>query len=83
MVTKAKTCDVSYDDDFFQWSQFQAEILKKAKLEQLDLQNLAEETESLGKSEMRSLRSYLKVLLLHLLKIKYQPKTYKILGSLC
>lgn len=63
-----------YDKDFFKWTKMQANLLKKRKLDSLDIDNLIEEIESLGKSDKRSLRSHIIILLIHLLKKKYQPK---------
>ena len=62
-----------YDQDFYAWTQEQAALLRKGAVQELDLANLAEEIESLGKSEMRALESHLEVLVLHLLKWQYQP----------
>lgn len=62
-----------YEEDFYAWSQQQAELLREKRFSELDLVNLVEEIESLGKSEKRSLISHLGVLLGHLLKWQYQP----------
>jgi hypothetical protein len=62
-----------YDTDFYQWTQEQAALLRDGKARDLDWSNLAEEIESLGKSDRRALGSHLQVLLLHLLKWQYQP----------
>lgn len=62
-----------YDTDFYQWTQEQAALLRDGKARDLDWTNLAEEMESLGASEKRTLGSHLQVLLLHLLKWQYQP----------
>jgi hypothetical protein len=62
-----------YDDDFYAWTQAQAAALRAKAWEALDLDNLAEEIESLGKSDRRAVQSHLKVLLQHLLKCAYQP----------
>jgi hypothetical protein len=64
---------LEYDKDFFKWTKTQAGLLKKRKLEDLDIDNLIEEIESLGRSDKRALRSHLIILLMHLLKKKYQP----------
>lgn len=69
--------ELEYDTDFFKWTKTQANLLKKGKLEDLDIDNLIEEIESLGKNDKRSLRSYIIVLLMHLLKQKYQPEKQK------
>ncbi|MFH0996422.1 MAG: DUF29 domain-containing protein [Pseudomonadota bacterium] len=63
----------TYDQDFYQWTQEQAELLKAGALSQLDVENLIEEIESMGKSQKRALISRMTVLLMHLLKWDYQP----------
>ena len=63
-----------YDRDFFAWSRQQAELLRAGKLAQADVDNIAEEIDSMGRTEKRELISRLSVLLLHLLKWRYQPE---------
>ncbi|MBW4538349.1 MAG: DUF29 domain-containing protein [Myxacorys chilensis ATA2-1-KO14] len=63
-----------YDQDFLQWTQQQAEYLRNGCWAGLDVENLAEELEALGRSEQRELGSYLQILLMHLLKCQYQPE---------
>lgn len=63
-----------YDRDFLKWTQQQAEYLQKGHWAELDVENLLEELESLGRSEQRELGSYLQVLIMHLLKCQYQPE---------
>ena len=63
---------VLYDEDFFLWTQEQAALLRDKKLTELDLDNLAEEIESLGKCDRRELESWLRILMTHLLKWRYQ-----------
>ena len=62
-----------YDTDFYAWTQEQAALLREGAVHELDLSNLAEEIESLGKSDRRALGSHLRNLVLHLLKWHYQP----------
>ena len=62
-----------YDDDFFAWTKEQAALLRSGDLSLVDVLNLAEEIESMGKSLRRELRSRLIVLLAHLLKWRHQP----------
>jgi hypothetical protein len=62
-----------YDSDFYAWANTQAALLRAGKLDQADIENIAEEIESMGRSEKRELVSRLSVLLLHLLKWQYQP----------
>ena len=63
---------ISYDQDFYSWTQEQAELLKTGRFSELDIANLIEEVESMGRSEKRELESRLTILLLHLLKWNYQ-----------
>jgi hypothetical protein len=62
-----------YENDFFAWTQEQAKLIKKKAFDKLDITNLLEEVISMGKHEKRELASRLDVLLMHLLKWKYQP----------
>lgn len=64
---------VAYDDDFFAWTQEQARLLRNGELADIDMENLAEEIESTGRSNRRELRSRLAVLIMHLLKWRFQP----------
>lgn len=75
LISPAKTKKTSktYSEDFYQWTQHQAQILKKKDFSHLDIENLIEEIQSLGKSDKRALYSHLARLLMHLLKLKYQP----------
>jgi Domain of unknown function DUF29 len=60
-----------YDQDFFLWTKEQAAALRRAKTSNLplDWENLAEEIESLGKSDRRELTSQIRRILRHLLKL--------------
>ena len=62
----------AYQTDFYAWTQQQAALLRARHLESLDIENIAEEIESLGRSEKRELESRFTVLLMHLLKWQYQ-----------
>ena len=73
MATKLRQAPADYEEDFFLWSETQAEALRARRLEDLDWENLAEEIESLGRSDKREIRSRLIVLLTHLLKWQIQP----------
>ena len=64
---------INYDQDFYGWTQEQAALLKCGQFTALDITNLVEEIETMGRSEKRELQSRLMVLLVHLLKWKYQP----------
>jgi len=62
-----------YEDDIIAWSEQQAALLRRGQWSELDIDNIAEEIEDVGKSEKRELKSRLSVLTSHLLKWKYQP----------
>jgi hypothetical protein len=68
--------DVSglYDEDFFEWTRRNAELLRAGQLEQADLQHIAEEIEDMGKRDLKELNSRMRVLLIHLLKWQLQPE---------
>ena len=63
-----------YDRDFFAWSLEQVKLLRAGKLAEADIEHIAEEIETMGRTEKRELISRLSVLLLHLLKWRYQPE---------
>jgi hypothetical protein len=63
---------ISYEKDFYSWTQEQAELLRNSQFNSLDIPNLIEEIETMGRSEKRELESRLTILLLHLLKWNYQ-----------
>jgi hypothetical protein len=62
-----------YDQDFYAWAITNAELLRQGRFSEIDIEHVAEELESMGKSERRELISRLEVLLVHLLKWKFQP----------
>ncbi len=63
----------SYDRDFYAWATEQAALLRAGELAAADIEHIAEEIESMGKTEKRELVNRLAVLLLHLLKWRFQP----------
>jgi len=54
-----------YDRDFYAWANEQAALLRAGRLTEADIENIAEEIESMGRREKRELVSRLTVLLLH------------------
>lgn len=71
---QASTSSNLYDRDYNLWLDRTAQLLRDRELEKLDFDNLIEEIESIGRSEKDALESNLIVVLMHLLKYKYQPK---------
>jgi hypothetical protein len=66
-----------YDEDFVAWTEEQAEGLRAAARAgsnlQLDWENLAEEIESLGRSDRRELHSQIYRIIRHLAKLQFSP----------
>ena len=63
-----------YERDFYAWANEQAALLRAGKLGDADIENIADEIESMGRGEKRELVSRLTVLLTHLLQWQYQPE---------
>lgn len=63
----------TYKDDYAAWAFDQAKRLRALKSNDLDIENLAEEIESLGKGEVNKLESLLSLIMLHMLKWDHQP----------
>jgi hypothetical protein len=64
-----------YDDDFYAWTQYQAEVLRTLATadNRFDREHLAEEVEDLGKSERDAVRSQVERILVHFLKLAHSP----------
>jgi Domain of unknown function DUF29 len=85
MKTKARSQETSmttelqatqktlYEADFVRWVETTVEQLRTQDYASVDWANLIEEIESMSRQERKSLKSNLKVILLHLLKWQYQP----------
>jgi hypothetical protein len=62
-----------YETDIVAWASEQADLLRSGQWSLLDIENIAEEIEDVGRSERRELESRMGVLIGHLLKWKFQP----------
>ena len=63
-----------YETDFVLWSEKMAQLIRDHKFDQVDWENVAEEIESLSRSDRRALRSQVKRVLVHMLEWDYQPE---------
>jgi hypothetical protein len=63
-----------YEQDFYLWLARQAALLREGHLHDLDVANLLEEIEDMGRSARKAIKSNLIVLLTHLLKFQFQPE---------
>ena len=73
-INAAKFEDAGYDNDFYAWTQAQAGLLRSGQFSKVDIENVAEELESMGRSDKRELDSRLEILLMHLLKWQIQVR---------
>ena len=62
-----------YEHDIHAWTQQTAELLKQRRFQEIDVEHLIEELESMGRRDRQELVSRLKILLGHLLKWEHQP----------
>src|SRR6266702_811353 len=64
-----------YEDDFYAWTQYQAEVLRSLHVSdnRFDREHVVEEIEDLGKSERDAVRSQIRRIIEHLLKLEYSP----------
>jgi hypothetical protein len=64
-----------YDDDFYAWTQYQAEVLRSMPTSdnRFDRENVAEEIEAVGRNERDSVRSQVRRILEHFLKLAHSP----------
>lgn len=71
-----------YEQDFYLWIQTTVKLLSERKLDKLDIDNLIEEIDSMGRSEKKELKTRLIVLIEHLLKLQYwtEEKDYNTRG---
>jgi hypothetical protein len=74
-----------YDDDILEWSEQQAAALRGVARtqpgisNQIDWDNVAEEIESVGRSEFVAVQSFLRLILVHVIKAISVPETPSIL----
>jgi hypothetical protein len=76
--------DSLYDQDLVLWSEAQARALRAAAgagwNAPIDWENVAEEIESLGRSERHALASHIAVVIEHLLKLQVSPAQEPVRG---
>ena len=63
-----------YEADYLKWIETTVEKLRVRDYSSVDWENLIEEIEDMGRSERKSLKSNLIIVLTHLLKWQYQPE---------
>ena len=68
-----KNIATDYEKDFHAWTLTNAALLRQQRFAEIDVDNIAEELENMGRSERHELVNRLAVLLAHLLKWRFQP----------
>jgi hypothetical protein len=63
-----------YELDGYGWAFAQAELLRQRRFDEVDLDHIIDEIETVGRSEWRTVRSALRVLSMHILKWQHQPE---------
>ncbi|WNN90496.1 DUF29 domain-containing protein [Gloeocapsopsis dulcis] len=71
-----ETIQPLYEQDFYLWLEDTATKLKTRDFDAIDIDNLIEEIEALGRSEKREFKNRLNVLLMHILKRVYVDSIY-------
>ena len=65
-----------YEIDDYLWLEETIKLLKAKNLENLDLENLIEELESLGRNDLNKVRSLLRQIIIHILLLEYWQDEY-------
>ena len=74
MLTITENLSQLYEEDYILWLEKNIQFIKDGKFKYVDLENLIEELESLGKSEKRTVESLIKQIIIHLLLYQYWDK---------
>ena len=64
-----------YEQDLYAWSELQADLLRRRRFAELDLDHVVEEIEDVGGSLYREVRSRIRTIMEHLLKLEHSPVT--------
>ena len=65
-----------YEIDDYLWLEETIKLLKTKDLDNLDLDNLIEELESLGRNDLNKVRSLLRQIIIHILLLEYWQDEY-------
>ncbi len=71
---RPNAADGLYVGDFYSWTRRQADLLRAGRFEAVDIGNVVEELETLGRSEAAALESAYPLICLHQLKRITQPE---------
>jgi Domain of unknown function DUF29 len=71
---KARSSEL-YEQDLYAWSEVQADLLRRRRFSELDLEHVVEEIEDVGGSLYREVRSRIRTIMEHLLKLEHAAAT--------
>lgn len=71
---EAQKLETQYDTDFFRWTQETAELIRQRRFGELDLEQVAEEIEDMGKRDRREVQSRLTAITRYLLNWQIRPE---------
>jgi Domain of unknown function DUF29. len=63
----------AYDSDFYKWALYNADLIRQGRVNDVDFEHVAEELEGLAGRDRRELLSRLELLVMHLLKWRFEP----------
>ena len=66
----------AHSSDFALWAIAQGRLLREGRFDELDIENLFDEVDDLGRARQYELRSRLKTLIEHMLKLRYGTHRY-------
>ena len=76
MVVQAKARSSElYEQDLYAWAEAQADLLRRRRFAELDLEHVIEEIEDVGGSLYREVRSRIRTIMEHLLKLEHSAVT--------
>jgi hypothetical protein len=73
MAMRTRPKPALYDEDFYVWTERQAALLRERRFDALDMENLIEEVEDLGRSIRSAVLNNASVVMEHLLKLQLSP----------
>jgi Domain of unknown function DUF29 len=66
----------AYTEDYAGWAEDTAKAIEEGRFAEIDRAALADEVAGLSKTERARIESALRILLIHLLKVKYRPQKH-------
>lgn len=74
MVDSAPQPISLYEKDYHQWLKITTQLLRERSFDTVDMEHLIDEISAMGRSEKLAIKSYLRLLIIQLLKWQHQPR---------